>query len=48
MYWVLFQLVPYAVMDVLGFMPGIPGLFVSCIFSASLRFVSDKSSVFTR
>ena len=27
------------VMDVLGQYPGLPGLFVACVFSASLRFV---------
>ncbi|XP_063441491.1 sodium-dependent multivitamin transporter-like [Mytilus trossulus] len=35
------QLLPYLVMDVLGKIYGLPGLFVSCIFSASLSTVSS-------
>ena len=30
------QLIPYFVMEVLGY-PGLPGLFISCLFSGSLR-----------
>lgn len=33
------QLVLYFVMDVLQDMPGLPGLFVACLFSGSLRWV---------
>ena len=36
---VVVQLIPLMVMDVLGQYPGLPGLFVACVFSASLRFV---------
>ncbi|XP_052062969.1 sodium-coupled monocarboxylate transporter 1-like isoform X3 [Mytilus californianus] len=35
------QLIPYLVMDVLGNAYGVPGLFVACIFSASLSTVSS-------
>ena len=31
------QIVPYFVMDKLGYLPGVPGLFVACVFSAALR-----------
>lgn len=31
------QLLPLFVMDVLGHVPGIPGIFVACIFSGALR-----------
>ena len=31
------QLIPYFVMEVLGY-PGIPGLFISCLFSGALRY----------
>lgn len=33
------QLVLYFVMDVLKDLPGLPGLFVACLFSGSLRWV---------
>lgn len=33
------QLVPYFVMDTLSQYPGLPGLFVACVFSGSLRLV---------
>ena len=36
----VFQLFPYAVMDLLGHLPGIPGLFVAGIYSSSLRFAT--------
>ena len=39
----LFQMVPLMVMDVLGFLPGIPGLFVSALFSASLRYIISSN-----
>ncbi|XP_067652629.1 sodium-coupled monocarboxylate transporter 1-like [Haliotis asinina] len=35
------QIVPLYMMDTLGSIPGLPGLFVSCIFSASLSTVSS-------
>ncbi|XP_039270914.2 sodium-coupled monocarboxylate transporter 1-like isoform X1 [Styela clava] len=35
------QLLPYLVMDILQDFPGIPGLFVSCVFSGSLSTVSS-------
>ena len=31
------QMLPYYVMDNLGFMMGIPGLFVACLFSGTMR-----------
>ena len=31
------QMLPLLTMDVLGFLPGVPGLFIACIFSASMR-----------
>ena len=31
------QLMPYFVMDTMGKYPGLPGLFVACCFSGSLR-----------
>lgn len=34
------QLVLYFVMDLLKDMPGLPGLFVACLFSGSLRYCS--------
>ncbi|XP_060075307.1 sodium-coupled monocarboxylate transporter 1-like isoform X1 [Ylistrum balloti] len=35
------QLLPLFVMDVLGKMPGVPGIFVSCIFSGALSTLSS-------
>ena len=35
------QLMPYFVMDQLTLWPGIPGLFVACVFSASLSTLSS-------
>ncbi|KAK7483064.1 hypothetical protein BaRGS_00025727 [Batillaria attramentaria] len=35
------QLIPLMVMDVLGEYPGLPGLFVACVFSAALSTVSS-------
>ncbi|XP_077977806.1 sodium-coupled monocarboxylate transporter 1-like [Glandiceps talaboti] len=35
------QLMPYFVMDILSFLPGLPGLFVSCMFSAALSTISS-------
>ncbi|KAL3871317.1 hypothetical protein ACJMK2_039324 [Sinanodonta woodiana] len=35
------QLLPYYVMETLGNLPGIPGLFVACIFSAALSSISS-------
>ena len=32
------QMVPIFVLDVLGVLPGLPGLFMACVFSASLRY----------
>lgn len=34
------QMLPYFVLDVAGHIPGLPGLFIAGIFSASLRFVA--------
>ena len=31
------KLMPYFVMDILGELPGLPGLFVACAFSGTLR-----------
>lgn len=31
------QLLPYFIMDVVGDIPGLPGMFVSGVFSAALR-----------
>ncbi|KAH9509623.1 Sodium-dependent multivitamin transporter [Bulinus truncatus] len=35
------QLVPYFVMDTLGY-PGVPGLFIACLFSAALSTISSS------
>ncbi|XP_061189213.1 uncharacterized protein LOC133197269 [Saccostrea echinata] len=35
------QLLPYYVMESLGGIPGVPGIFVACIFSASLSSISS-------
>ncbi|KAL8583175.1 hypothetical protein ACOMHN_046559 [Nucella lapillus] len=35
------QLVPYFVMDLMGHLPGLPGLFVACVYSAALSTVSS-------
>ncbi|XP_070533233.1 sodium-coupled monocarboxylate transporter 1-like [Ptychodera flava] len=35
------QLMPFFVMDLLGFLPGLPGVFVSCMFSAALSTISS-------
>lgn len=35
------QLLPYYVMEALGEIPGVPGIFVACIFSASLSSISS-------
>nr|XP_022326238.1 uncharacterized protein LOC111126119 [Crassostrea virginica] len=35
------QLLPYYVMEALGEIPGVPGVFVACIFSASLSSISS-------
>jgi Na+/proline symporter len=35
------QILPYLVMDLLGSYPGIPGLFVACVYSAALSTVSS-------
>ena len=32
------QILPYLVMDLLSELPGVPGLFVACVYSATLRF----------
>jgi len=34
------KLMPYFVMETLSNLPGLPGLFVSCVFSGSLRYRS--------
>ena len=31
------QILPYFVMHVLGYMRGVPGLFMACLFSGTLR-----------
>lgn len=33
------KLLPYLVMDILGELPGLPGLFVATIYSAALRYL---------
>lgn len=33
------KLVPYFVNDIVGHIHGLPGIFISCVFSASLRYV---------
>ncbi|XP_041377148.1 sodium-coupled monocarboxylate transporter 1-like [Gigantopelta aegis] len=38
------QLVPLLVMDTLGMAPGLPGLFVACVFSAALSTVSSGTN----
>ncbi|CAF0982331.1 unnamed protein product [Brachionus calyciflorus] len=35
------QILPYLVMDLLGKLPGVPGLFVACVYSAALSTVSS-------
>ncbi len=35
------QIVPYFVMDTLGSIPGLSGLFVAGVFSASLRYLKN-------
>ncbi|ELT91924.1 hypothetical protein CAPTEDRAFT_52554, partial [Capitella teleta] len=35
------QMIPLLVLQVLGFMPGVPGLFIACLFSASLSTLSS-------
>ena len=32
------QMLPYFVMDRLGFLVGVPGLFVACLFSGTMRY----------
>lgn len=34
------QLMPFYVMDTLGAIPGLPGIFVACVFSGALRWIS--------
>lgn len=31
------QILPYMVMDLLSSLPGVPGLFIACVYSAALR-----------
>ena len=38
------QLMPLYVMDIFMHIPGLPGLFVSCVVSGSLRFVDHQFS----
>ncbi|XP_039768967.1 sodium-dependent multivitamin transporter isoform X2 [Ornithorhynchus anatinus] len=38
------QMVLYFVMDILGGLPGLPGLFVACLFSGSLRFSEAQAT----
>lgn len=40
------QMVIYFVMDMLQGLPGLPGLFVACLFSAALRYSSVYFFVF--
>lgn len=35
---------PYFVMEIFATMPGLPGLFVACAFSGTLRFVYQQQS----
>ena len=37
------QLMPLYVMDILGHLDGLPGIFVSCVVSGSLRSVTVAS-----
>jgi sodium-coupled monocarboxylate transporter 8/12 len=34
----IFQLMPYLVLDILKNYPGVPGLFVACAYSGTLRY----------
>lgn len=36
-FFIIYQLLPLFVMDVLGHLKGFPGLFVACLFSGALR-----------
>ena len=36
--FLIFQMVPLMVLELLGDFPGVPGLFMACVFSASLRY----------
>jgi Na+/proline symporter len=38
------QLMPFYVMDTLGSIPGLPGVFVACVFSGALRCVTISSA----
>lgn len=40
------QVVIFFVMDMLQGLPGLPGLFIACLFSAALRFPSFSSIIF--
>ena len=40
------QIIPYFVMETLGY-PGIPGLFVACLFSGALRYILKGMNIIT-
>lgn len=34
------KMIPYFVQEIVGHLNGMPGLFISCVFSAALRLIS--------
>lgn len=42
--WLIFlQLMPYFVLDIFENIPGVPGLFLSCAYSGTLRYQSHAA-----